>query len=321
MKKQAFNPYLPSWEYVPDGEPYVFGDRVYVYGSHDYYNGYVFCMGDYVGWSAPVDDLGNWRYEGVIYEKTADPLNKDGKMCLYAPDITMGPDGRYYLYYVLDKVSLVSVAVSDSPAGPFSFYGYVKDNEGVRLGDRPQDEPQFDPGVLTENGRTYLYTGACAAGDKSRSGAWVCVLGEDMLTMEEEPVCVVPGCEYSAGTSFAGHAFFEASSIRKAGDTYYFVYSSEVMHELCYATSKSPLGDFVYGGAIVTCILIPINRQICQWLTGRIIMEVLCRLRINGIFFIIVIRMEAGIADKDVLSRFRLRKMAASSRWKLRPAG
>ena len=46
MKKQAFNPYLPSWEYIPDGEPYVFGDRVYVYGSHDYFNGYVFCMGD-----------------------------------------------------------------------------------------------------------------------------------------------------------------------------------------------------------------------------------------------------------------------------------
>ena len=46
--KQALNPYLPPWEYIPDGEPYVFGDRVYVYGSHDYYNGYVFCMGDYV---------------------------------------------------------------------------------------------------------------------------------------------------------------------------------------------------------------------------------------------------------------------------------
>ena len=48
MKKQALNPYLPSWEYVPDGEPYVFDGRVYVYGSHDFYNGYVFCMGDYV---------------------------------------------------------------------------------------------------------------------------------------------------------------------------------------------------------------------------------------------------------------------------------
>ena len=57
MKQQAFNPYLPSWEYIPDGEPYVFGDRVYVYGSHDYFNGYVFCMGDYMGWSAPVNDL------------------------------------------------------------------------------------------------------------------------------------------------------------------------------------------------------------------------------------------------------------------------
>ena len=29
------NPYLPSWEYIPDGEPRVFGDRIYVYGSHD----------------------------------------------------------------------------------------------------------------------------------------------------------------------------------------------------------------------------------------------------------------------------------------------
>ena len=38
-------------------------------------------------------------------------------MCLYALDVTVGPDGRYYLYYVLDKVSVVSVAVCDTPAG------------------------------------------------------------------------------------------------------------------------------------------------------------------------------------------------------------
>lgn len=35
MKQQAFNPYLPGWEYLPDGEPHIFGDRVYIYGSHD----------------------------------------------------------------------------------------------------------------------------------------------------------------------------------------------------------------------------------------------------------------------------------------------
>ena len=250
--RQAVNPYLPSWEYIPDGEPYVFGDRVYIYGSHDYYNGYVFCMGDYVCWSAPVDDLGNWRYEGVIYPRNADPLNKEGKMCLYAPDITIGPDGRYYLYYVLDKVSVVSVAVCDTPAGNFTFYGYVHYEDGTRLGEKEGDQPQFDPGVLTEGNTTYLYTGFCSRGDKSRNGAMLTVLGADMLTVEKAPVFVVPGCEYSAGTGFEGHEFFEAPSIRKVGENYYFIYSSIVMHELCYAVSKEPDKGFAYGGVIVS---------------------------------------------------------------------
>lgn len=252
MKNQAVNPYLPSWEYVPDGEPYVFDGRVYIYGSHDYYNGYVFCMGDYVCWSAPVDDLSDWRYEGVIYPKTADPLNPEGKMCLYAPDVTVGPDGRYYLYYVLDKVSIVSVAVCDTPAGKYEFYGYVHDKNGVRLGERQGDEPQFDPGVLTEGQKTYLYTGFCGKGDKSRTGAFVTVLDSDMLTIIEEPVRVAPGCEYSEGTGFEGHAFFEASSIRKYKDKYYFIYSSEVMHELCYAVSDCPTSGFIYRGVLVS---------------------------------------------------------------------
>lgn len=77
MKKQVYNPYLPSWEYIPDGEPYVFGDRVYVFGSHDRYNGHVFCLNDYVCWSAPLDSLGEWHCSGTIYRKTEDPLNKD----------------------------------------------------------------------------------------------------------------------------------------------------------------------------------------------------------------------------------------------------
>lgn len=252
MKKQAFNPYLPSWEYIPDGEPYVFGDRVYVYGSHDHFNGWVFCMGDYMCWSAPVDDLSDWRCEGVIYERNADPLNAEGKMCLYAPDVTQGPDGRYYLYYVLDKVSVVSVAVCDSPAGHYKFLGYVHYKDGTRLGERPGDEPQFDPGLLTEGSKTYLYTGFCPGGDKSRHGAMCTVLESDMLTIAEDPVFVVPGVEYAAGTGFEGHAFFEASSIRKRGNTYYFVYSSTPMHELCYAVSDRPTGGFRYGGVIVS---------------------------------------------------------------------
>ena len=116
-KKQAFTPYLPSWEFVTDGEPHVFDGRVYIYGSHDFYNGDVFCMGDYVCWSADIHDLGNWRYEGVIYKRNEDPGNPDGEGCLYAPDVTKGPDGRYYLYYVVSNLQVVSVAVCDEPAG------------------------------------------------------------------------------------------------------------------------------------------------------------------------------------------------------------
>ena len=269
--KQCFNPYMPSWEYVPDGEPHVFGDRVYVYGSHDEFNGAVFCLGDYICYSAPVNDLKDWRYEGVIYRKDQDPA-QDGRMVLYAPDVVVGPDGRYYLFYVMDKVGFVSVAVCDTPAGKYEFYGHVHYADGTRLGDRKGDMPQFDPGVIREGDKTYLYTGFCGRGMKDRIGAMATTLAPDMLTIIEEPVVVAPGdmyvnlkdasevttgCPYPLKSiqnwkGFEGHAFFEAPSIRKIGDTYYLVYSSEVMHELCYATSKSPRDNFVYGGVIVS---------------------------------------------------------------------
>ena len=74
-------------------------------------------------------------------------------------------------------------------------------------------------------------------------------------------VFVVPGCEYSTGTGFEGHEYFEAASIRKKDDLYIFVYSSVVMHELCYAWSRSPLEGFQYGGVLNSnaryCELIP----------------------------------------------------------------
>ena len=251
-QKQGFNPYLPSWEYVPDGEPYVFEGRVYVYGSHDRFNGHAFCLNDYVCWSAPEQDLTDWRCEGTIYRSTDDPLDPEGRMCLYAPDVTRGIDGRYYLYYVLDKVPVVSVAVCDTPAGRYRFYGYVSYPDGTRLGEREGDEPQFDPAVLTEGDRVYLYTGFCAPGDASRHGAMATGLAPDMLTVVREPSFVIPSQPYGEGSGFERYEFFEAPSIRKKGDTYYLIYSSVSMHELCYATSRSPLEGFEYGGVVVS---------------------------------------------------------------------
>jgi len=252
MITKGCNPYLPSWEYVPDGEPHVFEGRVYVYGSHDRFAGHAYCLNDYVCWSAPEGDLSDWRYEGEIYRKTDDPENADGSMCLYAPDVTRGPDGRYYLYYVLDKLPVVSVAVCDRPAGSYTFLGYVRHRDGSRLGERAGDQPQFDPAVLTEGDATYLYTGFAWATDPTRKGSMATVLGPDMLSIVEEPSLVAPSGMYSAGTGFEGHEFFEASSIRKRGGTYYLVYSSVAMFELCYATSSKPTSGFAYRGVIVS---------------------------------------------------------------------
>jgi hypothetical protein len=246
------NPFLPSWEYIPDGEPHVFGDRVYLYGSHDQYGGCAFCLGDYVCWSAPVSDLRHWTFEGVIYRKTDDPSNRDGKLCLYAPDVEQGEDGRYYLYYVLDQQATVGVAVCDQPAGVYRFLGRVRHADGTLLGERAGDEPQFDPAVLREGSRTYLFTGFCAQGDKSRHGAMMTVLDRDMLTVLQAPRTVLPGCEYAMDTDFAAHPYFEGPSIRKIGDLYYLAYSSLSMHALCYAIAERPEGPYRYQGVLVS---------------------------------------------------------------------
>ena len=264
MKTPATNPYMPAWEYVPDGEPHVFGDRIYVYGSHDDDAGEEFCLGDYAGWSAPVSDLGNWRYEGIIYRKEQDPGQQDERIprlpgrkdlphLIFAPDAAKGPDGRYYLYYSLDLSHTISVAVSDSPAGSFTYWGKVAWPDGSQ----PQDFIWFDPAVLVEESGIYLYGGNApkkhfpGMPEKIHGAAGV-RLAEDMKTIISPAVHIANGLETAKGTSFEEHPFFEAASIRHFGDWYYFVYSSLQGHELCYAMSRSPLGPFTYKGVLVS---------------------------------------------------------------------
>lgn len=258
-QNQVFNPYLPSYEYVPDGEPHVFGKRVYVYGSHDRFNAPIFCLNDYVCWSASVDDLSEWCYEGVIYRKNQDPLNKNGHRCLYAPDVAKGPDGRYYLYYALDFMGVMSVAVSDTPAGEYQFLGHVHFQDGHIWGTKSGEPFPFDPGVLVDDdGRVYLYSGFAIKvpsmvtkfHNLTNPGAVVLELDSDMVTIRNGPELLFP--RKGKQGAFFNHAFFEASSIRKYGDIYYFIYSSEHNHELCYATSNGPKGPFTFGGTLVS---------------------------------------------------------------------
>lgn len=262
MKKQVFNPYLPLYEYTPDCEPHVFDGRIYVYGSHDRYGAFNFCHNNYVTYSAPISDLSDWRYEGEIFDKKEDPSNRKGKLDLYAPDVTRGPDGKYYLYYSLAWEGNIGVAVSSSPKGPFKYLGNVHYKDGKELGKRKGDAFQFDPGVLTDtDGRVYLYSGFGAISyfpmikhHLKPMGGFVMELEKDMLTIKKGPIKLFSKAndkENLNGTS-KEHSFFEASSIRHFGDTYYFIYSSLNGHELCYMTSSSPMGPFKYRGVVIS---------------------------------------------------------------------
>ena len=256
--RQALNPYLPSWEYVPDAEPRIFGDRVYIYGSHDRFGAPIFCVNDYVCWSAPTDRLDDWRFEGVIYRKKQDPGNPLGIRSLYAPDVTQGLDGRYYLYYAFDFLGEIGVAVCDEPAGKYEFYGKVHFPDGHIWGKKSGEQFPFDPGVLTDDdGRVYLYSGfatkvprpASRWHDLRNDGGVVLELEQDMVTVKTGPDLLFPTKGHQG--AFPNHAFFEASSIRKVDGKYCFVYSSEHNHELCYAMAESPKGPFRFGGTLV----------------------------------------------------------------------
>lgn len=204
-------------------------------------------------WSAPVDDLGDWKFEGVsyTYEQTGADIEQAGNLA--APDCVQGADGRYYLYYNRGARNACEVAVSNEPQGPFTYYGNISFADGT--------EPKaklFDPGVLVdEDGRIYLYTGFVPTPESP----WINVAGRyslafelesDMKTVKQGPMELLPGCLASKGTEYEGHAFYEASSPRKINGKYYLIYSSDQTHELCYAVSDNPMKGYRYGGVLVS---------------------------------------------------------------------
>ena len=257
--KYVFNPYLPAFEYIADGEPHVFGDRLYIFGSHDRFGGNDYCENDYVCWSAPVTDLADWQYEGVIFRKDQDPRSK-GKLPLYAPDVAQGPDGRYYLYYSAQNTSVISVAVCDTPAGAYEYYGDVRRSSGAVWGERTEDWFEFDPAVLVDDdGRIWLYSGSSQDYNKQFGhpvvGAFVHELSQDMVTTKGEPKLIFPKKKHDLKQP----NFFEGSSIRKYNGTYYFIYAATNMTGLNYCTSDRPDGGFEWQGCIHNTSDIGIN--------------------------------------------------------------
>ena len=258
------NPYMPLWEHIPDGEPYVFEDpdqpgkyRVYVYGSHDdLVDGY--CGRNQVVWSASVDSLNRWRYDGIILvvdrNANGEPFDSASTAdVLYAPDVTLVTDevGRktYYLFPNDQNGQRNGlIAKSSRPDGPFEVCNWSKDNPNTADG-----VLQFDPAVFVDDdGRVYGYWGF----ERSYAAEF------DPATM----ATVKPGTQVIedmvSGRNQPGQfRFFEASSIRKIKDKYVFIYSRFTEdgefglptsnYTLAYAYSDAPLGPWTYGGTII----------------------------------------------------------------------
>ena len=240
------NPYLPLWEHIPDGEPYVFEDpdnpgkeRVYIYGSHDnlktMYCGREILVVDKNAKGEPFDSAG-----------TADVL--------FAPDVTMTTDStgkKTYWLFPNDQTGYRNglIAKSDRPNGPFEVCNWNADDPN-----KVDGIYGFDPAVFVDDdGRIYGYWGFGHSYAAEIDPATMCTVKPGTKMVDG----MIGGFQ-EAPNDFR---FFEASSIRKIKDKYVFIYSRftkdgefglpTTNYTLAYAYSDQPLGPWTYGGTII----------------------------------------------------------------------
>jgi len=282
----AGNPYLPLWEHLPDGEPRVFEDpdnpgkyRIYIIGSHDVrFRSY--CGPDIRAWSAPVEELSDWRDEGPIFTYPV-----DGQWdVMYAPDLVevKKRDGtkEYYLYpHSRGWNREAMVAKGSRPDGPFTPINLTDD--GMRT--VPGSIMGFDPAVFIEyitdpedpdyeiGFRAYGFWGfqRSSAGQLDQNTMYSLRPGTESIGyfipassrygVIRDPEGTVYPSVYQ-DQDLGSFNFFEAASIRRIGNKYVWVYSgysgpeyglSSTNSALRYAYGDSPLGPWKSGGVLV----------------------------------------------------------------------
>lgn len=262
------NPILPLEYHVPDSEGHVMPDgKLYVYGSFDDRED-VYCSEKYhvvsttdmehwiiheeslngnqipwfnnpvapkypgIDWSHPTPfiqkmiqrDLENGVDMKAKFEE-AEKEEKEKPALLFAPDC-LERNGKYYLYFCMPDDS-EGVAMSDRPEGPFT---------------NPIQLPcgGIDPAIfIDDDGQAYYYWGQLFSHGVK--------LNEDMISFNRDEIVDDLVTEEE-------HFFHEGSSMRKIGDTYYYVYADMERGKptsLGYSTSKSPMGPFTYRGIII----------------------------------------------------------------------
>ncbi|MBE6255177.1 MAG: hypothetical protein E7105_06650 [Prevotella sp.] len=330
----AQNPYLPLWEHLPDGEPRVFEDpdqpgkfRAYIIGSHDtHFSEY--CGNDVRMWSAPVEDLTQWRDEGPIFSYFV-----DGRWdTMFAPDLVEVRDkttGKktYWLYpHSRGWRRVGMVCKSDRPDGPFTPVNLTPDGRACVEGSLID----FDPSVFVETVtdkkdpdfargfRAYVFYGfqhstayqldpdnmyAVRPGTKVID-PFIPASSHDGRLLDKE------GSEYTAlykGQNPLDFNFFEASSIRQVGNKYVMVFSGYSGKEyglgntnsaLRYAYGDSPLGPWRAGGVLVDSRGVVLNQDGSKIVTSNAAHNTHGSLQeINGQWYVFYHRPPRGYAN------------------------
>ena len=295
MTANAQNPYLPLWEHLPDGEPRVFEDpdnpgklRAYIIGSHDTsYDKY--CGLDIRMWSAPVEDLSQWRDEGPLFSHY---VNGQWDI-MYAPDLVETTDKEtgkktYWLYpHSRGWRRTAMVCKGDRPNGPFTPVNLNADGTACVEGSKID----FDPSVFVEpvtnkkdkdfkkGYRAYVFYGFqhSTAFELDPDNMWAVRPGTEIhdyfipASHRYGEVRDPEGTQYPSlykGQKPGDFNFFEASSIRQVGNKYVMVFSGHSGPDygigssnstLRYAYGDSPLGPWRSGGVLVDSRGVEIN--------------------------------------------------------------
>lgn len=232
----AQNPLIRN-QFTADPSARVFGDRVYVYPSHDILategkgRKDWFCMEDYHVFSS--ENLTDWTDHGMIVHQNKVPWVAPESYSMWAPD-AIEKNGKYYFYFPsvpkdttgIGRGFTIGVAVADKPEGPF--VAQEKPIQGVK---------GIDPNVFIDrDGTGYLYWSARDIfGAKLKDN--MLELASDVKTLGDLP---------SEGLK-EGPFVFERNGI------YYMTYPhvENKTERLEYAISDNPLGPFKVTGVIM----------------------------------------------------------------------
>jgi len=235
IQLKAQNPLIRD-QYSADPSARVFGDRVYVYPSHDILategRGRLgwFCMEDYHVFSSA--NLTDWTDHGTIVHQNKVPWVKPDSYSMWAPDCIYR-NGKYYFYFPTTPKDTsyargftVGVAIADKPEGPF-----------VPLPVPILNVRGIDPNVfIDKDGQAYLFW--------SQGNIYGAKLKENMVELASEPVVL---------GELPNKGLKEGPYLFERNGTYYLTYPhvENKTERLEYAIGNNPLGPFKITGVIM----------------------------------------------------------------------